>query len=504
MALYNLQSSFSKVFITLFSRIVTAIVGIIFVPIYVKIIGAESYGLVAFYATLASALAILDLGLSTAISRQVTILHVQKGKEKEMNDLVFSVEIIYWCIGLFVGILIISLAHPIAVYWVKAKDLPTPLIQKAVTLMGIVFAFQFPSSIYNGVMIGLEKQVPNAIINVIFTTLKAVGVIAVLKLTSPTIECYFLWQVAIIFLLTISLRAFVWKRIKIINVKAAFSGLQLKTIWKFAAGMTGISLITFFLTEFDKILVSKMVLLEYVGYYNLAFLVAGGINQLISPIQPVIFPKLSALVAQSREADLTALYHKCCRWISIIVFPIGFTLIAFADEILLMWTKNTTLTMNTAPILRICAAGTICNCMMWTPYFYMLAKGNTKFTIYQNLIAAIILVPLLFWLTKTYGAVGASFVWLIVNSGYILISMPIFYHKFLKGELWKWYKNDLALPLFTAAILVICAKFFQIHILPEIHIIYFLILMLSTLAIYLVIIPELREFVSKLKLKRSL
>jgi len=503
LARFNLQSSISKISITLFSRITIAIVGIIFVPIYVKIIGAESYGLVAFYATLASSLAILDLGLSTAISRQIAILQVQQGKEKEMKDLVLSVEIIYWCIGLLVGFLIIILAHPIALYWVKAKDLQVDVIENAVMLMGVVFAFQFPSSIYNGVMTGLEKQIPNAIINVIFTILKAVGVIAILKLVAPTIECYFLWQVLIIFLLTISLRFFVWKKLSITKERAVFSKEQLKTIWRFAAGMTGISLITFFITEIDKIVVSKIVLLEYVGYYNLAFLLAGGISQLISPMQPVIFPKLAALVAQSRETELITLYHKSCRWIAILVFPIGFTLIAFGEELLMHWTKNLVLTMNTAPILRVCAAGTICNCMMWTPYFYMLAKGKTRFTIYQNLIAVIVLVPLLFWLTTKHGALGASFVWLIVNAGYVLISIPIFHRLFLKGELFNWYKNDIALPLMSAGILAIGAKYIQLQFMPNISIIYFILLLLFISLIYIIIIPELRAFVMKVKFKKS-
>ncbi|MFL5763455.1 MAG: oligosaccharide flippase family protein [Bacteroidia bacterium] len=503
MAQLNLQSSISKVSITLFGRIITAVVGIIFVPIYVKLIGAESYGLVAFYATLASALAVLDLGLSTAISRQVAILQVQQGKEKEMKDLVLSVEIIYWCIGILVGVLIVLLAHPIAVYWVKAEKLPVADIEKAVMLMGCVFAFQFPSSIYNGVMTGLEKQVANAVINVIFTLLKAVGVIAALKFIAPTIECYFTWQVVIIFGLTLALRIFVWKKLSASREKASFSVEQLRTIWRFAAGMTGISMITFFITEFDKIVISKMVLLEYVGYYNLAFLLAGGINQLISPMQPVIFPRLSALVAQSREADLVALYHKSARWIAIIVFPIGFTMIAFADDILLLWTHNPQLTANTAPILRVCAAGTICNCMMWTPYFYMLAKGNTTFTIYQNIIASVILVPLLFILARYYGALGASFVWLIVNAGYVLISIPVFHMKFLRGELLNWYRNDISRAFLFAFILTAAVKIFRVECIAVINIPLLAGILLFALAVYVLAMPDLREVAVRMKSRLS-
>lgn len=501
MSLINLQSGSAKVLITLFSRIVVALVGIVLVPIYIRIIGTESYGLVAFYGTLVGSLAILDLGLSTAISRQIAILRVQQNKEREMKDLVFSVEIIYWCIALLLGLLIIALAHPIAVHWVKAKDLPVAVIEKAVMLMGAVFAFQFPASIYNGVMIGMERQNPNAVITVIFTTLKAAGVILVLKMLSPTVEGYFIWQALITLLFTLSLRGLVWNKLAVKNFKAVFSKVQLKTIWRFAAGMTGISLITFFLTQIDKIVVSKMVLLEFVGYYNLAFLLSTVINQIIGPIQPVIFPRFASLVSQNRQSELVALYHKSCRWIAIIVFPIGFTLILFAKEILFLWTKNPTLTMYTAPILRVVAAGTVCNCMLWMPYFYLLARGNTRFTTYQNIIASIILVPLLFWWTAKYGALGASFVWLFVNVGGVLITIPVFHRLFLKGELLNWYKRDVALPFLVAGLLALGAKYFQMKILPDISIMWFAILLLVVSSVYIVIVPELRAFLNQLKLK---
>jgi O-antigen/teichoic acid export membrane protein len=457
---------------------------------------------VAFYGTLAGALAMLDLGLSTAISRQVAILNSQKNKEKEMNDLVYSVEIIYWIIAVCIGLLIVVLSNLIAVYWVNSKDLPVHTIQKTVMLMGGVFAFQFPASIYNGAMVGLEKQIPNAVINVIFTLLKAAGVIVFLKLISPTVEAYFWWQALITFLFTLVLRFVVWKKLKFKEIKAAFSKEQLKKIWRFAAGLTGISLITFFLTQIDKIVVSKMVLLEFVGYYSLAFMVASVLTQIISPIQPVVFPKFSSLVAENRQEDLVALYHKSCRWVSIIIFPIGFILILFADEILLLWTRNPVLTENTAPILRVCAAGTICNSLMWIPYAFQLAKGNTRFTIYQNIIASIILVPLLFWWTSKYGAIGASFVWLAVNAGYILISIPLFHKYFLKGQLGNWYKNDVALPFFAAAILIVAAKYIQMQIFGKMNIIYFGLLIFFALLIYGAIIPEIRVLGHKLKFRK--
>ena len=325
-----MQSNSIKFAITLFSRIWVAIISIFFIPIYVKIIGAESYGLVAFYGTLSGSLAILDLGLSTAVSRQVTLLIRQPDKQKDTKDLIFSVEIIYWIVAFLIGGIVILLAEPISLYWVKSKDLPIHTIKKSVMLMGVVFAAQFPASIYNGVLIGLDKQVVNALATIASTTLKAIGVIAVLKFVDGTIESYFLWQVIITFLSTYFLRLLVWRDISWLKEKSQFSFYQLKKIWKFATGMLIISLVTFFLGQIDKIIVSKLVLLEFVGYYNLAFMMANGISQVIAPMYPIIFPKFATLESENNQKELILLYHKSCRWISIIIFPIGITLILSA------------------------------------------------------------------------------------------------------------------------------------------------------------------------------
>jgi O-antigen/teichoic acid export membrane protein len=486
------RSDKTKFAVTLLSRIVAALVGIFFVPVYVKLIGIESYGLISFYSTLVGTLSLLDMGLSTAISRQVSIDRSANTSLKEIYDLVFSVEIIYWIIAVILGSLVILSSHYIALYWVNAQTLSVNDIRNAVLLMGIVFAFQFPVSIYNGVMIGFEMQISNAVIITLLSVIKAVGVIFVLMFVKATVEAYFIWQILVTVLFTAILRFYVWRAAFVNKIKAVFSLIQVKKIWRFAFGMAGISAIAFFTSQLDKIVVSKMLSLEYFGYYSLAFLISTAINQTISPMQPVIFPKLTALIASNDQRSIIDLYHKTARWISIIVFPIGSVLFFFGHEILLFWSNNDQLTNQTAPILRVCVVGSVCSCLIWVPYLFMIAKGNTRFTVCQNLIALVIMLPLLYILTKAYGAIGASFVWLIVNLGYVLISIPLFHRFFLKGELLTWFKRDIALPLITSLALIATIKTVQLQLDLKFTLIGLASMLLAATSIYMLVIPELR------------
>lgn len=492
---FSVQSSFFKIAITFVSQIWVAAVGIVFMPIYVRIIGVESYGLVAFYTTLTTSLVILDLGLRAAVSRQLAIMQASGNNLEDQRNLLFSAELIYWITGFLLGLAIIILSYPIATHWVNSRELPVNVIQRAVMLMGVCFAFQWPTSVYTGSLIGLQRQSELAFISIFYTTIRAIGIVLGLKWISGTITSYFMIQTIMTIAQVIAMRYAVWKRLHYSGHRPHFSKKQISVIRVFATGMTGISLVSFFLSQIDKIIVSKILLLEFVGYYNLAFVLANLLTQFVAPMQMIFFPKFSALVATNQETELSNFFSRTARWVSISIIPAGVILVLFSKEILLLWTKNPVLAENTAPILRFATLGTVCNCLMWVPYYYMLARGNTKFSIYQNIIASIILTPLLFWWTRYYGAVGASLVWFSVNLGYIIFSIPLFHRIYFKGHMLTWYINNLILPVLITAPLALVIKLFFSETNVSFNYLSFGLCMVVFFMIYATLTREIRTYV---------
>lgn len=449
-----------------------ALIAIILIPQYIKFLGIESYGLVGFYGTLVGTMLLLDLGLSTTINRELAKFKSTGNDVKSIRDLTFSLEVVYWSIGIFVSLLIIASAWLIANYWVKTEHLPISVVTRSVMLMGAVVAFQWPISLYNGALTGLDKQVLNNVITVIMTTLRAAGVILVLKYYAATLEAFFIWQAVISLVYVITLRIALWMSMPRHDQRPAFSVPQIKTIWRFAAGMTGISLVTFFLMQIDKIVLSKILPLSQFGYYVLAFTIATSISMIVSPVSITFFPRFTGLIAAGKKEELVELYHKACKLMASFIFPVSFVLLFFSKEILQVWQHNPTTTDNTYLMAQILIIGSTCNALMVMPYNLLIAHGWTRFTIYQNTIAAIILVPMLFWWANVYGALGATFVWMIVNAGYILISQPLMHRKLLKHELWKWYWDDtiepMAAPLAVALTLKVGWRYFFPELQPSI------------------------------------
>ncbi len=427
-------------------RIWTGLISLVFVPLYIKFLGIEAYGLIGIYLSLMALLSVLDMGLSATLSRELARLSASQNTGQESRNLVRTMEAIYWGIGILIGAGISLLAPLLARHWVNVQSSSVATVEKAVIIMGFVAAFEWPGALYAGGLMGLQRQVHLNGIRAGMATLQSVGAVLILWLVSPTIIAFFKWQIFISTLQTFLLARGLWYALPATGEKIAFRRELLIKNWRFAAGMTGISVMVAVLTQLDKIILSKLLTLEMFGYYVLAFNVAGALTLLVNPIFSALFPRLSQLVVEKADADLSSLYHKGCQLLSLIVLPAAVTLIFFSKEILSLWIGTPDTVGNTYLLLSLISIGTGLNCVMTLPYALQLSFGWTKLSFYKNVIACIVLVPILLFMTSNYGGIGAAIVWIILNAGYFLIEIPVMHRRILNKEMSQWYIYDVGLP----------------------------------------------------------
>lgn len=421
-----------------------------FVPLYIKFMGIESYGLIGIFTSLLALFSLLDMGLSTTLNRELARFSAVPDKAQDMRNLVRTLEYPYWGIAVLIGVAVVGLSGPIANYWVNTDKLTPATVKTALMIMGGVVAFRWPVSLYSGGLMGLQKQVLLNGINVFVATLQGFGATLVLWLISPTIQAFFVWQIFTSMVQVSLVAVFLWRGLPVSGHRSHFQKDSLLKIWRFAAGMTGISLTVIFLMQTDKIVLSKILSLKMFGYYTLATVVGQALYYFIGPVYTALFPKFSQLVSINDQNGLKELYHKGCQFMSVMILPAAIVVSFFSSEILLLWTGDPVTVANTHSIASILIIGTVLNGLMNLPYALQLAHGWTKLSLYTNIIAVIVLVPLIYFLAKQYGPVGAAFAWVILNSGYFLISIHIMHRRLLTDEKWRWYLNDVAVPMLTA------------------------------------------------------
>jgi O-antigen/teichoic acid export membrane protein len=431
-----------------------------FIPLYIKYLGIEAYGLIGLFGVLQAWLALLDMGMTPTLNREMARFAGGIHSAVSIRDLLRSIEIIALCIAILVGLVIWAVSGWLASDWLRAEKLPIATVAQAFTIMGAVTSLRFVEGIYRSAIIGLQRQVLYNGVNSALATVRGLGAVGILMWVSPTIEAFFVWQ-GLISILTLSVLAGVtYRTLPKAERGAQFSIPAIRGIGLFAGGMMGITFLALLLTQVDKILLSKLLTLSDYGYYSLATVVAGALYTLVGPITQAWFPRLSELHAANNQAELISKYHQGAQLVSVFMGSAAIIMIAFAEPILLLWTRDADLARRSATLLSILALGNLLNGLMWIPYQTQLAHGWTGLAIRTNIVSVTLIVPAILWVTPRYGAEGAAWVWVILNSGYVIISIHFMFHRILQVEKWRWYGRDVFQPLLIAGLVAgVCTQF---------------------------------------------
>ncbi|MBI2966567.1 MAG: oligosaccharide flippase family protein [Bacteroidetes bacterium] len=435
----------------------TALVGLAVVPFYLKYLGIEGYGLIGFFVTMQTMLQLLDFGLVPTINREVA-RHSAAGNLKEAGKLLHTLAIVYWSMAGIIVLLIAALAPFIAEYWLQPKHLSYQTIEHAVMLMGLVVAFRWPIGLYQSALIGAEKLIISSGVSITMVTFGNLGALAVLAWVSPTIEAFFIWQACTGLVYAAAIRWMAWRiigRLKDIS----FDVYELKRIWRFSAGMTGIGLSALVFTQLDKIILSKMLGLSEFGHYMLATVVVSGLYVLVTPVFNVIYPRFSSLVVGGDTAKLTNLYQLGTRMLATILFPIAMVLVIFAGDLVRLWTGNQDIALMVAPIIALMAIGSALNGVMHFPYALQLAYGMTRLPLTINAILMVILIPLIIFFALSYGALGGAMAWFILHVLYVLLGTWLTHRNLLKGTGRIWLFQSVGIPLILSLLVGLIGYF---------------------------------------------
>lgn len=428
----------------------TALMGLAFIPLYIRYLGIEAFGLIGLFALLQAWLALLDMGMRPTLVREMARFTAGIHTAQFIRDLLRSVEVVTLGVAFLLFVAVFAASGWLASSWLRVEALPLPEVAQAISIMAAVAALRFVEGIYGSSLVGLQRQVTFNLIGAGMATLRGLGAVAVLAWISPTLRAFFAWQ-GLVSALSLVLMALATYSSLPGSAGGRWSTEAMRTVWRFAGGMIGITFLALLLTQVDKILLSRLLTLHEYGHYVLAATVAGGLYMLVSPIAQAWYPRLSALHAAGEHAALARVYHQGAQLVTVILGSVAVVLVVFAGPILNLWIRDTALADRTAPLLALLALGNLLNGLMWIPYQTQLAFGWTGLMIRINIVAVLVIVPAILWVTPRYGSLGAAAVWVTLNAGYLVIGVQFMYRRVLSDEKRRWYLEDVLWPLSAAS-----------------------------------------------------
>ena len=432
------------------ARVWAGVISILLIPVYIRYLGVEAYGLVGVFVSLQALLLLLDLGLGATVSREFARFAGTRDRAAYLLDLLRTLEVLYWAMALLIALLVLALSGPIARHWLSPETLTADSVATTVGLIGITIAAQWPTALYSGGLAGLQRQVRLSTLISGFATLRYLGAVAVLHFISPTIEAFFCWQLLVAVLQTPTLR---FNLLRVCPAAPRPGALRLQAVlplWRFATAMLGITMAGTVITQLDKVVLSRALSLQDFGYYSIATAAAGSLYMAVGPVFNAFYPRFAALFEARDRAAIRADFHQGNQILAVVLFPVMWLVVFHADDVMLLWTGDPQLATRVGQLLVPLVAGNTINGLMNMPYALQLGAGWTRIPLVTNLAGLAFLLPALLYGTIHHGALGAAMAWLLFNLVYLAITVVIMRRVALHEATAHWLLRDIGLPMATS------------------------------------------------------
>lgn len=432
------------------------------VPLYIRYMGAESYGLVGFFAMLQVWFNLLDMGLTPTMARESARFHGGASTALEYRRLARALEGIFCVVALLGGCLLFALAEPMASGWLKASQLPTQEITQALQLIALIVALRWMSGLYRGVITGAERLVWLSGFNTLVATGRFVLVLPVLMFISAAPKAFFIFQLGVAVFELLGLTWMAYRLLPAIpkGQRIHWEWAPLKPVLKFSLSIAFTSSVWVLVTQTDKLVLSKILPLADYGYFTVAVLVASGIMIVTGPVSSAIMPRMTRLQAEGKHDELIAVYRQATQLVTILAAPVALVLIFFAPQVLWAWTGDAVLVEKAASVLSLYAIGYGFLAVSAFPYYLQYAKGDLRLHLIGNVLFVLLLIPSIIWAASNYGMTGAGWAWLVANVFYFIFWTPLVHHKFTPNIHLGWVFLDIARPLLVDLFAVLVVQYF--------------------------------------------
>lgn len=440
------------------------LIGVLIIPFFLNYLGNEAYGLIAFFALLQSWFALLDLGMSPTLSREVANFFGSGSNEvKKFRNMISSLEFVFLILTFFIGLSVFLFADWLALNWVNTENLDNETVSFCIALMGIVAGFRFFTTLYRSAILGAEKQVWLNGANIVFLTLKNVGALLLFEFADTSIVLFFKYQVILGVIEFFVLGGKFYRLMNFKGLKLYFSYNILKPILPFAFGIAYTSGIWIALTQLDKLVLSKILSLSEYGYFALVALAANSILQITGPISKALLPRMTSLLAQGKEPEMLHLYRRATQFVTVILFSVAIVVCLYPYELLYAWTGNSDSSLWAKDILLWYVLGNTILGLASFQYYLQFAHGKLKLHVRYNTVFSLLTIPLIILTAFNYGAVGVAFFWFCMRLISFLLWTPYVHKKFAPKLHMKWILQDI-LPVFVSTVgIVFALQFFPLN-----------------------------------------
>lgn len=397
-----------NIFWNLLGQIVPMLVAIVSIPLIIKGLGFERFGLLTIVWVLIGYFSIFDLGMGRALTHLVAE-KLGKGQAKEIPQLAWSALLLMLLFGL-IGTLVMIFLSP----WLIQNVLKIPeSLQKETLDAFYLLAFSIPIVISTSGLRGiLEAQQHFAFVNAIRIPM---GIFTYL---GPLLAIQYSQNLFIVIAVLLLIRLIAWIAHLLLcfyvmpSLRHGFT-LQCKGIYpllNFGSWMTVSNIVSPAMTFLDRFFIGAIISVAAVAYYVTPYEVVTRFAIIPSAIVGVLFPVFSATFKKDRNMAVL-LFGRAVKYTFIILFPIILVVVTLAHEGLELW-LGTEFAINSTHVLQLLAVGVLFNSIAHIPFALLQGAGRPDLTAKIHLMELPFYLIAIWWLIGHYGIEGVAIAWM--------------------------------------------------------------------------------------------
>ncbi|OQY29452.1 MAG: hypothetical protein B6244_03500 [Candidatus Cloacimonetes bacterium 4572_55] len=310
-------------------------ISLISIPIIIRLMGKELYGLWELVMSMIGFIGLLDFGFATSVVKYVAESKGQKDS-KRMNLIVSTVFYAY----LFLAAAVVILSSGFAFLYSDLFHLPDTVTDVApwvMILIGIRTALNFPFSVYRGVLFGHQRIALLNAIEIVMNILEATASILVLYLGFGIIgfACAYL---ASYLLKALTRMYFSYRETENLHVSVKlFQKDKLREV-------TSVSLYLFIIlasgtiaAQVDRIVIKLFAALEAVAVYSVAAKMSNYVFRLAKQFINALTPLIAELKGAGETKNIQRVMLEGTKLSLIIVSPLAMSLFFFSKDLMVAW-----------------------------------------------------------------------------------------------------------------------------------------------------------------------
>jgi O-antigen/teichoic acid export membrane protein len=484
------------------SQISLALIGIVMMPMYIKYMGTEAYGLVGFYIMMQAWMQLLDMGMTPTLIRETARYRGGSISLLELRQLLRTLETVFFCFSLLGVLASFFFSSLIAKKWLNIEYLPIDTVRHSINLIGLAVILRWISSLYRGVVTGFEKLIWFSVYNIFISGVRFIAVLPVLLWINNDPQTFFAHQLLVsvveVVLLKFKSRNLIRQQ-KIEEEQhpiSIFDWNSLQKVLKFSTTVAFTASVWAVVTQSDKLILSKILTLGDYAYFTLATLASSGILLLSNTAGTALMPRFSKLGAEDKKKELIDLYRIATKYVGSVTIPATLVLIFFPEPLLFVWTGDVEIAAKAKNILSLYALGNGLLVFNAFPYYLQYASGNLRLHFIGSVLYLLFFFPVLMILSLQYGVVGAGWSWFAANFINFIVWVAYVHSKIYPKMHLKWLFNDIGISLYFSIPIILLINYFIIWPVSRIQTFYILtivcivLLSVSLSALFLLQLPK--------------